>query len=88
MHLLFLGEVKKIVVSLWCHGKPCAKLSSRQLSEISMLLEEQRCNISCDFNRKSRSLLDSKRWKATEYRTFLLYTGPIVLRSVLSDKYS
>jgi len=88
MHLLFLGEVKKIVVSLWCHGKPCAKLSSRQLSEISMLLEEQRCNIPCDFNRKSRSLLDSKRWKATEYRTFLLYTGPIVLKSVLShDKY-
>lgn len=28
MHLLFLGDVKKIVVSLWCHGKPRVKLSS------------------------------------------------------------
>ncbi|XP_011688765.1 PREDICTED: uncharacterized protein LOC105450548 [Wasmannia auropunctata] len=88
MHLLFLGEVKKIVVSLWYHGKPRAKLSSQQLSVISTLLEEQRYNIPCDFNRKSRSLLESKRWKATEYRTFLLYTGPVVLKSVLShDKY-
>jgi len=26
MHLLFLGEVKKVVLSLWCHGKPCATL--------------------------------------------------------------
>ncbi|XP_020299059.1 uncharacterized protein LOC109863235 [Pseudomyrmex gracilis] len=83
MHLLFLGEVKKIVVSLWCHGKPRAKLSLHQQSIISRLLEEQKYYILCDFNRKSRSLLESKKWKATEYRTFLLYTGLVVLKSVL-----
>lgn len=88
MHLLFLGEVKKIIVFLWCHGKPRTKLSSQQKSVISMLLEEQKHNIPCDFNRKPRSLLENKRWKATKYRTFLLYTGPVVLKSVLShDKY-
>lgn len=87
MHLLFLGEVKKLVVSLWCHKKP-AKLSSQQLLIISTLLEKQKYNIPCDFNRKSRSLSESKRWKATEFRTFLLYTGPVVLKSVLNrDKY-
>lgn len=85
MHLLFLGEVKKIIVFLWCHGKSRTKLSSQQKS---MLLEEQKHNIPCDFNKKPRSLLESKRWKATEYRTFLLYTGPVVLKSALShDKY-
>lgn len=69
MHLLFLGEVKKLVVSLWCHGKPRVKLSSQQQSIISKFLEEQRCNISCDFNRNPRSLSESKRWKATEFAT-------------------
>jgi len=87
MHLLFLGEVKKVVL-LWCHGKCHAKLSSQQKSIISTLLEELKCNIPFEFNRKPRSLLESKRWKATEYRTFLLYTGPLVLKSVLNrNKY-
>lgn len=78
MHLLYLGEVKKIVVFLWCHGKPPAKLSSQQQSIISTFLEKQRYNIPCDFNRKPRSLLESKRWKATEYKTFLLYIEPVI----------
>ncbi|XP_071652770.1 uncharacterized protein [Temnothorax longispinosus] len=87
MHCIFLGEAKKTVL-LWCHGTSRAKLSSQQKSIISTLLEEQKCNIPCEFNKKPRSLLESKRWKATEYRTFLLYTGPVVLKSILShDKY-
>ncbi|KYQ51475.1 hypothetical protein ALC60_09420 [Trachymyrmex zeteki] len=84
MHLIFLGIVKKIVVSLWCCGKPKTKLSFRQMSEISKLLINQRENISSEFNRKSRSLFESKRWKATEFRTFLLYTGPVVLKSIIN----
>ena len=52
------------------------------------MLEIQKVNIPCVINRKTRSLIECKRWKATEFRTFLLYTGPIVLKSVLSyDKY-
>lgn len=33
-----------------------------------------------EINRKSVSLLDIKTWKATEFRTFLLYTGPCLLQ--------
>ncbi|KYN27353.1 hypothetical protein ALC57_03261 [Trachymyrmex cornetzi] len=88
MHLIFLGIVKKIVVSLWYCGKPKTKLSFRQMSIISKLLINQRENISSEFNRKSRSLFESKRWEATEFRTFLLYTGRVVLKSIINyDQY-
>jgi hypothetical protein len=36
-----------------------------------------------EFNRLPRSLEDVEYWKATEFRTFLLYTGPIVLKGRL-----
>lgn len=87
MHLIFLGIVKKLV-SLWCNRKHKQKLSFYQMSEISKLLRDQRVNIPSEFNRKSRSLFESKRWKATEFRTFVLYIGPVVLKFILNpDRY-
>lgn len=41
-----------------------------------------------DFSRKPRSLHDLKRWKGTEYRQFILYLAPAVLRgSLLQTAY-
>ena len=36
-----------------------------------------------EFLRKGRPLNEVDRWKATEFRTFLLYSGPVVLRQCL-----
>ena len=42
-----------------------------------------------DFVRQPGSLKYLPYWKANEFRSFLLYTGPVVLKGVLgSDKYS
>lgn len=87
MHLICLGVVKKLLM-LWVYGKPLTKLSYKQISDISTSLLNLVCNIPTEFNRKPRNLNEVKRWKATEFRQFLLYTGPVVLKSIIShDRY-
>lgn len=87
MHLLHLGIVKKLIHH-WCNGKPPSKLSFNKISEISNNLINLRDNIPSEFNRKPRRMEEYKRWKATEFRQLLLYTGPVVLKKVLrTDLY-
>ncbi|KYN30150.1 hypothetical protein ALC57_00391 [Trachymyrmex cornetzi] len=72
MHLLYLGIVKALVVNMWCYGKPRCKLSSSQILEVLASLAKQKCCVPF----------------TCELRTFVLYTGPVVLKSVFdTDKY-
>jgi len=50
---------------------------------MSAKLVEMRPYIPVEFARKPRSLRELDRWKATELRQFLLYTGPVVLSTFL-----
>lgn len=88
LHLICLGTVRKLLY-LWCFDTKCNnKLSRASINQLSQLLLAQKYNIPTEFSRKPRSLQEIKRWKATEFRQFLLYTGPVVLKHILpSVKY-
>ena len=62
-------------------------LSSRDAESISKTLMSFTMYIPCEFAHKPRSLTKILRWKATEFRQFLLYTGPVALQGILSDNF-
>lgn len=89
MHNLLLGGTKRLLCNRrygWIFGRPPHKLRAKDVNNITNLLLKLRKYIPCEFSRKTRSIVECKRYKATEFRLFLLYTGPIVLKQVLSPK--
>ncbi len=85
MHLICLGVTKKLLRA-WVKGPLPYKIPTRDIAKISGLLCDSSYSCPNEFNRKPRSLKELDMWKATEFRTFLLFTGPVVLRNVLPRK--
>lgn len=87
MHLVLLGAKCKLI-HLWISkGSVAVRLHSRKISKISELLLSLSRFIPSEFSRKPRAFEDICCWKATELHQLLLYTGPIVLKNVLSEEY-
>lgn len=63
------------------------RLKSTDASDISAALLSFNKYTPHEFARKARRLEDVDRWKATEFRQFLLYTGPSVLNGRLRKKF-
>lgn len=84
MHLVCLGVVKRLLSFLKQGPKDC-RLSHQQKTRISERLEALNGLMPSEFARQPRPLSELERWKATEFRQFLLYSGPVVLRGVVSD---
>ncbi|KAB0802069.1 hypothetical protein PPYR_04255 [Photinus pyralis] len=88
MHLVCLG-VMRTMLNTWCNGDLPHKLSYNNISIVSEHLLVLSKSTPCEFARKPRDLKLIHRFKATEFRMFLLYFGPIVLKDILnSDKYN
>ncbi|KAF0746333.1 Uncharacterized protein FWK35_00036891 [Aphis craccivora] len=83
MHLVCLGVVRKLI-NLWIHEPLRTRLPNWKIKQISSSLIHLKLYIPNDFARKPREIEFINRWKATELRQFLLYTGPIVLKKVIS----
>ena len=84
MHLVCLGVVKRLF-SYWRGpiGPKKVRLGRIDVSEISNRLDFLKHFVPFEFARKPRTLNDLPRWKATEFRQFLLYTGIVVLKDIL-----
>lgn len=86
MHLLWEGVTKRFLNYLIQKAKTKAKLRASDTNKISCLLEDFSVFIPREFARQPRSLHYVARWKATEYRLFLLYTGVVALKQVVSQE--
>lgn len=85
MHLVCLS-ITKLLLWLWFKSKfPLLKPSGMKFLSDSIL--DLGKYLFKEFNRKTYALSDLGRWKATVFRTFLLYVGPIVLQGQLRKKY-
>ncbi|KAB0790363.1 hypothetical protein PPYR_15268 [Photinus pyralis] len=85
MHLVYLGVTKRLI-QFWVNGRIHIRLKPQLLKQASDMLLSIKSSIPIEFVRKPRSLYEVDRWKATEYRQFLLYTGPVILRNILHKK--
>jgi len=81
MHLVCLGLVKKLLTH-WFNRETIQHLNTREdVAELPRRLLSLHDWIPCEFSRKPRSLNELPGWKATEFRLFQMYTGPIVLKT-------
>ena len=87
MHLVCLGVVKRLLSFLTgSKGKNDCRLSQGQKTLISERLIRFSGSMPSEFARQPRALSEVDRWKATEFRQFLLYTGPVALHGIVKDE--
>ncbi|XP_070191797.1 uncharacterized protein [Littorina saxatilis] len=87
MHMVCLGVTRRLLLC-WVKS-PVSKglrLGSRGIAMISERLVLYKNFIPREFSRQCRPLADLERWKATEFRQFLLYSGVVALKGELPDK--
>ncbi|XP_050513733.1 uncharacterized protein LOC126889458 [Diabrotica virgifera virgifera] len=86
MHCLYLGVMKKLLLT-WICGDLRVRLCGRDVTNISENLIFYGKFVVSEFNRKPRSLSEVARFKATEFRTLLLYLGVLVLKNIDKAMY-
>ena len=84
MHQVFEGVIKNLLF-IWVKGSKTVKksLKGAHLEAVNLALASFRSSVPSFFARKPRSLKELGFWKGTEFRQFLLYTGPVVLKNYL-----
>lgn len=85
LHLVCLGVMKKLL-TLWTEGPLNYRITNIMVEKINKRLESAELVRPAEFSRNIRGLETFKRWKATELRMFLLYTGPVVLKNIVRNK--
>jgi len=82
MHLVCLGVVCRLILA-WLKGPLNCRLPAKSVSDISERLGNFRSYVPSEFSRRPRAFSDIDRFKATEFRQLLLYTGVVAFRNIL-----
>jgi hypothetical protein len=87
MHLCCLGVMKRFLL-YWKGpiGPLHVRLGRNSVSTLSRRLLALVPYVPSEFARKPRSIDEIMRWKAVEFREFLLYSGSIVLHGILPQE--
>lgn len=90
-HCICLGVVRRLFYFYFDHVKSFhlrCKLSQANLKSLSDLIEGVRVYVPCEFQRRPRRLdVELSHFKATEFRTFLIYLGPYLFKKFLPTDY-
>ena len=79
--------MKRMLNHIWLGTLPHCWSADEQCFVSQQLIFYQKSYPS-EYKRKGRPLQDIKYWKAVEFLSFLLYSGPLILKRVLSrEKY-
>lgn len=85
MHLVYLGAVRKLFLQ-WMFGNVKeVRIRKRDFTQLNNNILRIQNSMPREFARKPRTLKEIKRFKATEFRKLILYTGPIVLKGCVSE---
>lgn len=85
LHLILYGAMKRLL-TMWIDGTKHFKFSEADISKVSEIHMRAGDSKPSEINRSNRSLKCLSFWKATEFRTFLLTTGPVALRGSLTEE--
>ena len=84
MHCVCLGVTKRLL-GLWLSSpiQRNLRIGSNAARLINEGIRSSHPSLCSDFQRRCRTFDDVDRWKATEFRQFLLYLGPVLLKHTI-----
>ncbi|KAJ8677946.1 hypothetical protein QAD02_013733 [Eretmocerus hayati] len=88
MHKFYLGITKRLFIKRLVCGKRNYRLSNNHLRLVNDEIKELKAYVPFQFQRKGRSFVQIKRFKATEFKLLIKNTAPVLFRDVLAkEKY-
>lgn len=86
MHSVCLGVVKKLLLE-FKNGSRLHRISHAKFNILEQRIQSCKQFWPSEFNRKLRSFSELERWKAKEFRQFLLYFAPLLKDILPSNIY-
>lgn len=84
-HCAVLGVMRKLLM-IYMNGPYPTRLRAREIEAISTRLVCCAEYCPSELARRPRALSHVKYWKATEFRSFLCYTGVVALRGIVKEE--